>query len=111
MNMDFESCETIGDIDAKLLDMNFEDLTELLAVYECKVGELAAAIGKAKGWKDARLDASEKKGIMNFQNIAICKLVYLQGQRLEETIRSNKLIEGVLKDICNAVDRLSDKDV
>ena len=38
-------------------------------------------------------------------------LLTLMQKQIDEQVRSNKVIEGVLNDICNAVDRLSDKEI
>lgn len=96
-------------IKKNLLTMDCEDFAELLAIYQCTVGELPAKIAEAKGLKDSQVEAGKNKGQMDFHHVQLCRLIYLQGKFFEETIRSAKVIEGVLKDINMALDRIGDE--
>jgi hypothetical protein len=100
----FGAMETMDQIKQKLLSMDYEDLMELLAIYQCPVGELAANIAKAKGLKNSQIAAGKKKGQMDLDHIAICRIVYLADEFHKEKLRSNQVIEGVLKDICASVE-------
>jgi len=104
----FGSMETIDQIKMKLLSMEYEDLMELLAIYQCPVGELAANIAKAKGLKDSQIAAGKKKGQMDLDHIAICRTVYLADEFHKEKLRSNQVIEGVLKDIEGGITRIAE---
>jgi len=108
MKTDFGSLETIEEINEKLLSMMFEELTELLAVYQCPVGELAAKIAKAKGLKDSQIAAGKKKEQENIQNIALCQIAYFNERLVDEKIRSDKVLEGLLKDINYSIDRIAE---
>lgn len=99
--------ETMEQINLKLLSIEYVDLMELLAIYQCPVGELAENIAKAKGLKDSQIAASKKKGQEDFQTIALCRRVYLVSAMLDEAIRSDKVIEGVLKDICAGLEQIA----
>jgi hypothetical protein len=103
----FGSMETMEQINQKLLSMEYEYLMELLAIYQCPVSELAAKIAKAKGLKDSQIAAGKKKGVEDFQTITLCRRVYLESAMLEEAIRSDKVIEGALKDICAGIDQIA----
>ena len=51
------------------------------------------------------MDEKEK----NLSNAQIDNVfIKLKQQEIEEQIRSNKVIEGILKDICNNTDRIAD---
>jgi len=99
--------ETMEQINQKLLSMEYEDLMELLAIYQCPIGELAVNIAKAKGLKDSQIAAGKKKGQMDMDHIAICKIVYLADEFHKEKLRSNQVIEGILKDICAGVEGIA----
>jgi len=103
----FGSMETMEQINRKLLSMEYEDLMELLAIYQCPVGELAVNIAKAKGLKDSQIAAGKKKGQMDLDHIAICRTVYLADEFHKEKLRSNQVIEGILKDICVGIEMIS----
>jgi len=103
----FGPMETMEQINQKLLSMEYEDLIELLAIYQCPVGELAANIARAKGLKDSQIEAGKKKGQMDLDHIAICRIVYLADEFHKEKLRSNQVIEGVLKDICAGVEGIA----
>jgi hypothetical protein len=103
----FSHLETMDQIKQKLLSMDYEDLMELLAIYQCPVGKLAANIAKAKGLKDSQIEAGKKKGQINLDHIAICRIVYLADEDHKEKLRSNQVIEGVLKDICAGVEGIA----
>jgi hypothetical protein len=100
----FGSMETMEQIKQKLSLMDYGDLMELLAIYQCPVGELAVNIAKAKGLKDSQLAAGKKKEVENFH---LYQLIYSERARLDEVIRSDKVIEGVLKDICAGVEGIA----
>jgi len=100
----FGPMETMEQINQKLLSMDYEDLMELLAIYQCPVGELAAQIARAKGLKDSQIEAGKKKEIEDFH---LYQLIYSERARLDEVIRSDKVIEGVLKDICIGIEMIS----
>jgi len=103
----FGSMETVERINQKLLSMEDEDLMELMKIYQCRVGELAKNIAKAKGLKDSQVAAGKKKGQMDLDHIAICRIVYLADEFLKEKLRSNQVIEGILKDICAGVNQIA----
>ena len=48
----------------------------------------------------------EQKNLSNDQIDNI--LIKLKQKEIEEQIRNNKVIEGILKDICNNTDRIAD---
>lgn len=103
----FGSMETMEQINQKLLSMEYEDLMELLAIYQCPVGELAANIAKAKGLKDSQIAAVKKKAGMGLQQIKLFRQVYFVNTLLDEAIRSDKVIEGILKDICAGIEQVA----
>ena len=103
-------------IKKNLQTMDCEDFAELLAIYKCTVGELPEKIAEAKGLKDSQIAAGKKKGEMDFQSekeisgMEETKMIeHFADLFLQEKIRSDKVIEGVLNDINMALDRIGDE--
>ena len=74
-------------IDDKFSKMTYDDLLEIV--------------------HKRAIENSQKRHANDFVTIALCRIVYSHDKILDEIIRSDKVVEGVLKDIQNAADRIA----
>ena len=93
---------TIEQIGEKLKKLPYQDLVDLLVVYQCPACDLAGRIAQAEGLKVPKKNES-------IEQIALCQMVYSQNRIADAIIQSNKVIVGVLEDIQNGIDRIADK--
>lgn len=95
---------TVEQINEKLKKLPYEDVVDLLVSYQCPITELGLRIAQSQGLK-----VPKKNEPKTFDQIALCQMVYSQQQIVEAILKSNKILEGVLKDINNAAARIADK--
>lgn len=107
----FFECETVEQIEVEISTMNYDDLIDLLKQYHCTLNDLVYHLAKSKGMKDSYLAAAKKNEEKDCQEAWIvhhAPALYLAKKYLEEKIRSDKVIEGVLKDISNSAGWIAD---
>lgn len=91
-NYGFFECSSSAEVMEVLERLSIEDLVKVEARYSCSGSALADQIMKSKGLTDSQID-----------NI----LIRLKQREVDEQIRSNKVVEGVLQDIWAGVDTVA----
>jgi len=102
--------ERVEEINRKIVMMDFEEIAKLMAIHRCPINELARRIAKSKGLKDSHIAAAKKNepAEKSAENFTAACMIYLGEKYIEEKIRSDKVVEGVLTDICNGVERIAE---
>ena len=77
---------------------SYKNIVELCALYKCHVGDLLRMMAKARGMKYADIKIAKKNEDIPERNLARASFC-LAVKYLEEKIRSDKVIEGLLRDI------------
>lgn len=106
-NHGFYECKSSAEVLEVFMRLPIEELVKVEKQYGSSGCELAVQIMKSKG-----VDETKDLSSDILSNGEIDKaLIRLAEKQIKEQIRSNKVIEGILKDIYNAIDRLSDKEI